>query len=345
LICAAIEDAESTLGYLTLDGAWQPIWREQASILRWAGAPFSRSREGICAVVRGDLTRPAEVFTIAPDDGVATRLTDTNPHIAERELAMVETVRWQSFDGLEMHGLFVRPAGAQSRATLPTIVLVHGGPTGLWGYDFPGVRSMGWVQLLAAEGYAVFMPNPRGSMGFGTAFAEANNGDMGGGDWQDVIQGVDWCVAQGYSDPARLGLGGWSYGGYLTAWGVTQTSRFKAAVAGASITNWVSFHGVSTIPDFDAVFYDTDPFDWDGRYGQFSPMAHIRRTTTPTLLLHGERDPICPVGQAHEMFRALKELGVDTELVVYPREGHGPREREHLRDVLLRGVRWFAERV
>jgi dipeptidyl aminopeptidase/acylaminoacyl peptidase len=164
---------------------------------------------------------------------------------------------------------------------------------------------------------------------------------MGGADLADVLAGVDACVEQGIADPDRLGIGGWSYGGYMTAWAVTQTTRFRAAVAGASITNWISFHGVSTIPDFDAAFYAVDPFDWDGRYGQFSPMAHVRNTHTPTLFLHGEQDEICPVGQAHEMFRALKELDVPTELVVYPREPHGIREREHARDVLERAVGWF----
>ncbi|HEX5167478.1 MAG TPA: prolyl oligopeptidase family serine peptidase, partial [Thermomicrobiales bacterium] len=169
--------------------------------------------------------------------------------------------------------------------------------------------------------------------------------DMGGADWSDIMAGIDHCIAEGIADPDRLGVGGWSYGGYLTAWGVTQTTRFKAAVAGASITNWISFHGVSTIPGFDASFYAVDPFNWDGHYGQFSPMAHVRNVTTPTLFLHGERDPICPLGQAHEMWRALKELGTDTQLTVYPREPHGIREREHARDVLERALGWWTRYV
>jgi dipeptidyl aminopeptidase/acylaminoacyl peptidase len=282
-----------------------------------------------------------ELTSAAPQP---SRLANLNPELRERALLETTTLHWRSFDGQLIQGLLVRPAGAAD-GPLPMLVQVHGGPTSLWQHGFNALRSTGWVPLLASAGFAVLMPNPRGSMGFGTAFAEANVGDMGGADWADVMAGVDYCVAEGLADPNRLALAGWSYGGYMTAWGVTQTTRFKAAVAGASITNWISFHGVSTIPGFDATFYPGDPFNWDGPYGQFSPMLHVRNVKTPTLFLHGEQDPICPLGQAHEMWRALKELGVETQLVVYPREGHGIREREHARDVLERAVAWITERV
>ena len=341
LLCSAIEDGEAELGWLGLDGGWDVLWRDQSSIHRYGGAIFSRGAGGdTLALTRGVPSEPANVYTFDLVTRKLTRLTDHHPHIRKRQLAPVETLHWRAPDGTPIQGLLVRPVGSESEP-LPMVTLIHGGPTSLWTYDFPGARSMGWVQLLVAEGYAVLLPNPRGSMGWGTAFAEANIGDMGGADWGDIVAGVDHCVAEGIADPERLGVGGWSYGGYLTAWAVTQTTRFKAAVAGASITNWISFHGASTIPDFDATFYAVDPFNWDGHYGQFSPMAHVRNVATPTLFLHGERDPICPLGQAHEMWRALKELGVDTQLTVYPREGHGIREREHARDVLERAIDWW----
>lgn len=341
LLCAAIEDGEAELGWLGLDGAWRGLWRDQAAIHRYGGAIFTHGSDGeTLALTRGTPSVPSDVYTFDLATSELTRQTDHHARIRERRIAPVETLRWRASDGTTIQGLLVRPIDGPD-GPWPMVTLIHGGPTSLWSYDFPGARSMGWVQLLAAEGYAVLLPNPRGSMGWGTAFAEANIGDMGGADWGDIVAGIDDCVAQGIADPDRLGVGGWSYGGYLTAWAVTQTTRFKAAVAGASITNWISFHGVSTIPDFDAGFYAVDPFNWDGHYGQFSPMAHVRNVTTPTLFLHGERDPICPLGQAHEMWRALKELGVDTQLTVYPREGHGIREREHARDVLERAVRWW----
>lgn len=349
LLCAAIENGELTIGRLALSGEYSEIWRGRNGINRYGSTVVSAAtaeQRTRLATVLSTPEQPAEVHIadLMGDSLQWSMLTTTNPEIAGRSLVSPETIHWTSSDGMTIQGLLLRPDGAGD-GPLPTIVLVHGGPTALWGYDFMGTRSMGWGQMLAAHGYAIFLPNPRGSMGWGRAFAEANIGDMGGGDLHDVLSGVDWLVAHGIADPNRLGIGGWSYGGYITAWAVTQTGRFKAAVAGASITNWISFHGCSTIQDFDTTFYRDDPFGWDGRYGQFSPMAHVRHVSTPTLFLHGEQDPICPVGQAHEMWRALRECGVETQLVVYPREGHGPIEREHSRDVLERAVGWFVERV
>ncbi|MCO5176130.1 MAG: S9 family peptidase [Thermomicrobiales bacterium] len=349
LLCAAIEDGELTVGRLSLSGDYDEIWRCQVGINRYGSTVLSAvdTAQGLrVAAVLSTPQHPAEVHVadVTADGLHRTMLTTTNPTIADRSLVAPETIRWTSSDGTPIQGLLLRPE-ARASGPLPTIVLVHGGPTALWGYDFMGSRSMGWGQMLAAQGYAILLPNPRGSMGWGRAFAEANVGDMGGSDLQDVLSGVDALVERGIADPDRLGIGGWSYGGYITAWAITQTNRFRAAVAGASITNWISFHGCSTIQDFDTVFYQDDPFGWDGRYGQFSPMAHVRRVSTPTLFLHGEKDPVCPVGQAHEMWRALRECDVETQLVVYPREGHGPIEREHARDVLERAVSWFRERV
>lgn len=342
LLCGAIEGGETQLGWLGFDGGYDVFWQDQSTI-HYSGTIFSRSRAGNrLAISRGAAAEPVDVYTLGIDGQSLTRHSDHNPHVRERRIAPVETLHWRAPDGTTIQGLLVRPVDAGSEP-VPLVTLIHGGPTSLWSHIFPGVRSTGWVQLLAAEGYAVLLPNPRGSMGWGTAFAEANIGDMGGADWGDIVAGIDHCITEGIADPDRLGVGGWSYGGYLTAWAVTQTTRFKAAVAGASITNWISFHGVSTIPGFDAAFYAVDPFNWDGHYGQFSPMAHVRNVTTPTLFLHGERDPICPLGQAHEMWRALKELGVDTQLTVYPREGHGIRECEHARDVLDRAVGWWKQ--
>jgi dipeptidyl aminopeptidase/acylaminoacyl peptidase len=346
MLCAAIEDGDAELGWLTLDGDFEIIWRAASAILH-AGDITSIDATGQrVALSISDPRTPPEphLVELATSPPQPRRLTNLNAGVRDRTLPETTTVHWRSFDGQTIQGLLVRPAGAGD-GPLPTVVQVHGGPTSLWQHGFYALRSTGWVPLLAAAGYAVLLPNPRGSMGFGTAFAEANVGDMGGGDWADVMAGVDYCIAEGLTDPDRLALAGWSYGGYMTAWGVTQTTRFKAAVAGASITNWISFHGVSTIPGFDAAFYPGDPFNWDGPYAQFSPMLHVRNVTTPTLFLHGEQDPICPLGQAHEMWRALKELGVETQLVVYPREGHGMREREHARDVLERAVAWITERV
>lgn len=350
LLCTALEDGESVLGYLGVDGTFETLWRDKASIWRYGAASLAHGLEPgrPIAMARSTPHEPFDVWTVDPHAAGGPRWqrhTRANPDIASIALGDVETLHWSAPDGLAIQGLLIRPPGAERGKRLPMIVHIHGGPTGLWAYEFPGARSMGWAQLLAAEGYAVFLPNYRGSMGFGTTFAELNQRDMGGGDLADILAGVDYCVAQGIADPERLGVCGWSYGGYLTPWAITQTTRFKAAVAGAVITNWISYHGVATIPGFDTSIYRSDPHDWDGIYGQMSPMAHVKKVRTPTLWLHGQEDPICPVGQAHEMWRALKELGVETQLVTYPREGHGMKEREHARDVLDRAVTWLRDRV
>ncbi len=355
LLCNAVEDGEATIGWLNLAGEWQPLLRREVAINRWGDA-LSRGVDGTLALALGQRDAPADVVTLRLDDARLAgdgepwqRLTDHHALLRQRQIPRSETLHWTAGDGATVQGILVRALdddGSDTRPR-PTIVQIHGGPTGLWAHDFPAARSTGWVYLLAARGYHVFLPNPRGSMGFGLAWAEANVGDMGGGDWADIMTGVDALIERGISDPQRLGMCGWSYGGYLSAWGVTQTTRFRAAVSGATITNWISFHGVSPINGFDLAFYPGPDaaFNWDGPYAQFSPMAHVKHTRTPTLFLHGEKDPVCPVGQAWEMWRALKELGIESQLVTYPREGHGIREREHARDVLTRAVDWLTERV
>lgn len=350
LVAFALEDAQASFCRLGVDGTCVPVWNERVALGIYTDSIFSRDRSGQrLAVVSSNPQQPAEVWTLdLGDDGDGITWschTDTNPQVAGKTLHQLETHYWRSFDGATIHGLLMRPATARDEEALPLIVLIHGGPTGVTAYEFPSHRAMGWAYLLADAGYAVLLPNPRGSVGFGTAFAEANLGDMGGGDMADILAGVDYCIEQGIADPGRLGVGGWSYGGYLTSWVITQTPRFRAAIAGAPITNWTSFHGVSTIPLFDTLYYRSDPYNADGVYTFRSPIYQVRNTRTPTLFLQGERDPICPPGQAHEMWQALREMGIDTELVIYPREGHGPREREHVRDLLERVVDWFNRRV
>jgi dipeptidyl aminopeptidase/acylaminoacyl peptidase len=204
---------------------------------------------------------------------------------------------------------------------------------------------MRWANHLAARGFAVFMPNFRGSTGWGIEFAESNLGDMGGKDFEDIMAGVDALIERGIVDPKRLGIGGWSYGGFLTAWAITQTSRFKAAVAGAAITNWLSFHGTSYLNRWDEIHYAANPFERGGVYDKFSPMNYIANATTPTLILHGEKDLDVPVSQGHELFRALKDRGIDTEMVIYPREPHGVGETPHVKDLITRLCDWFERYV
>jgi len=348
LLTAALERNRAAVCAVGLDGETETLWSAERA---FAAQSLSASRDGtVLAAAIGEPARPAEVWvgrrgvSGAAEPVAWERRTDFNPSFARRVVPPVETIAWSGADGTPVEGLLVRPLG-WAGGPVPLVVLIHGGPTASSDYGFRATGPRGWAPLLAARGCAVLAPNPRGSAGWGLEFAEANHGDMGGSDLADILAGVEYCVAAGIADPERLGVGGWSYGGYLTAWAVTQTDRFQAAIAGASITNWHSFHGGTNIPAFDEVFYRSDPYSLDGPYATRSPLFYVDRVTTPTLFVHGEQDPCCPVGQAYEMFRALRSRGVETRCVVYPREPHPIREREHARDLLERGAAWFTERL
>jgi dipeptidyl aminopeptidase/acylaminoacyl peptidase len=199
-----------------------------------------------------------------------------------------------------------------------------------------------WGQLLGARGYALFYPNIRGSIGYGQKFIEMNRGDWGGGDFKDVMAGVDDLIARGIADPDKLGIGGWSYGGYMAEWAITQTTRFKAAVSGAGLSNLISEYGTEEGPAYDEWFYGL-PYEPEKVAGflNSSPFVHLKNARTPTLILQGEADTVDPVGQSLELYRGLKRYGVQAELVLYPREPHGFHEEKHLIDRSNRILAWF----
>ena len=273
------------------------------------------------------------------------RLTYLNPlHEDTLALAPTERIRYESTDGWQIDALLTLPLTHKSDTLPPLIVNVHGGPSACWLDDWDFYRT----QLLATAGYAVLRANVRGSMGRGVAFADAVLGDMGGKDFQDILNGVEYLVRQGLVDGERVGIMGWSYGGFMSAWAVTQTTRFKAAIMGAGVCDFHSFHAQSNIPDWDMRFLSDEfitPSQHPEIYRARSAITYVQRVTTPTLIVHGESDPCVPVNQAYEFYRALCENNVPTELVVYPREGHGLSERDHLRDYQQRILKWFEKYV
>lgn len=197
------------------------------------------------------------------------------------------------------------------------------------------------LAALAAEGYFVFFPNPRGSYGQGEAFTTANVKDFGYGDLRDIMTGVDAVLKQAPVDPARLGVGGWSYGGFITMWTVTQTTRFKAAVAGAGIANWQSYYGQNLIDQWMIPYFGASVYQDPAVYAKSSPINFIRAVKTPTLILVGDGDKECPAAQSYEFWHALKTLGVETKFVVYPDEGHHIRKPAHIEDMIVRTIGWF----
>ena len=246
-----------------------------------------------------------------------------------------EFYRYKSFDGLEIEAALLKPRDSEGKSKLPVIALIHGGPTGRWADSIET-----WGQLLAARGYAVFYPNNRGSVGYGQKFVESNRGDWGGGDFKDVMAGVEDLVKRGIADPNRLGIGGWSYGGYMAEWAITQTNEFKAAVSGAGMANLISEFGTEDHPAGDEWFYGV-PWEKPEGFLNSSPFVYLKNAKTPTLVLQGDADTIDPLGQSQELYRGLKRYGVDAEFVTYPREPHGFHEEKHLVDRLNRILAWY----
>jgi dipeptidyl aminopeptidase/acylaminoacyl peptidase len=293
--------------------------------------------------VSGDRMIYAKASSVAPVEVWAsmggTERQVTNLHPGFTALVEPQLIKYPGADGFEIEAQVFTPPGATGAS--PLVVLVHGGPTGRWSHSLNN-----WAQLLVREGIVVLAPNIRGSVGYGYAFVKSNRADWGGGDFRDVMAGVDHMIAQGIADPARLGIAGWSYGGYMSAWAVTQTQRFKAAVVGAAMldleTQWGT-EEASIIP-YDSWYVGTP---WNNRadFARMSPITHVKNVTTPTLLLVGEDDPVDPIAQSRQFFRALRMNGVEAELVVYPREGHRINEELHARDVLTRTTRWLADHV
>jgi dipeptidyl aminopeptidase/acylaminoacyl peptidase len=249
----------------------------------------------------------------------------------------LELIRYNSFDGKQIEAGLLLPAEYEKDRRIPMVALVHGGPTGRWADTFNS-----WGQLLTARGYAVLYPNIRGSTGYGHEFLTLNKADWGGGDFKDVMAGVDHMIKEGIADPDLLGIGGWSYGGYMAAWAVTQTDRFKAAVAGAPMTDLASEYGTeeATINPYDTWFLGT-PYENLQLFIERSPITYVGSATTPTIILCGERDLTDPIGQCQQFYRGLRRYDVATELVIYPREGHGIREERHQIDLLQRMLDWF----
>ncbi len=286
-------------------------------------------------LVRSSFHTPPEVWLGAP--GVWKKVTQVN---ARRKpiVGEVRSLHWKS-DRFTVQGWLIAPKDVKPNRRYPMIVLVHGGPASARVPSWP--RNMDFT-LLASEGYFIFCPNPRGSFGAGEDFTQANVKDFGGGDLRDILRGVDEAVRVAPVDSHRVGITGWSYGGYMTMWAVTQTNRFAAAAAGAGIVDWRSYYGQNEINTWMLPFFGASVYDDPAVYAKSSPIEFIKKVTTPSLVLVGEYDAECPAPQSFEFWRALKTLGITTQLVVYEGEGHNIRETHHRQDILNRMAGWFA---
>jgi dipeptidyl aminopeptidase/acylaminoacyl peptidase len=302
------------------------------------------SKDGRTIIVSMDTPDGAsELYATDPRYASFKKLTDTNPQIGELALGETEVVTWKAADGASVEGVLLKPVGYSAGTKYPTLVVAHGGPAGAY-LNNNRLSGLEGGQVWAGRGWAVFYPNPRGSTNYGEKFLRANLTDWGGGDYTDIMTGVDALVARGIADPGKLAHIGWSYGGYMTAWVITQTTRFKAAMVGAGLTNMWSMYGTNDIPSVLIPYFGGIPSEKTlPLYLARSAMSHIHKVTTPTLILHGANDERVPVGQAQELYRGLKDRGIPTELVFYPREGHGISEYFHQQDRLTRIYDWVAK--
>ncbi|MBI1787466.1 MAG: S9 family peptidase [Acidobacteria bacterium] len=335
-------DGGSAISTLELAGGRiETIWKGDEDL--HAGghrANFALARDGeTSAVVRQSWQLAPEVW--AGTAGQWRQLTHFN---RARKPASGKAVSLQwSNEGHQIQGWLLYPSDFAPGRRYPMVVSVHGGPSNVKKPSWP-VEGFD-LSVLAGHGFFVFFPNPRGSYGRGEDFTRANVKDIGGGDLRDILAGVDHVLRSTPVDEQRLGIGGWSYGGYMTMWAVTQTNRFRAAVAGAGIANWESYYGQNSIDQWMLPFFGKSVYDDPAVYAKSSPIRFIKQVKTPTLVVVGERDGECPPAQSFEFWHALKTLGVSTQLVVYPGEGHAFRSVEHQRDLMRRTVGWLEQNL
>jgi dipeptidyl aminopeptidase/acylaminoacyl peptidase len=306
-------------------------------------AGFSLSpATGRLAYIAGDAVTPDEVYALDPAGGGETRLSALNvPLLAELHLQPVHRFRYEGADGMPVDGWFIPALGVPAGQPAPCVLSIHGGPHGMYG----NALQFG-LQLYAAHGLAVLFTNPRGSEGYGQAFVDAVAGDWGGKDYVDIQKGLDHAIAQGWVDPARCGVTGWSYGGFMTAWTITQTSRFKAAIAGAIVSNRLSFYGTSDIGvHFGETEFPGAPWENEDGHLARSALRFAARVSTPVLFLHGEADLRCPVPQTEEFFTALRRQGKTAVMVRYPGEFHGLQKPRHKADRMRRSLAWFRHHL
>jgi dipeptidyl aminopeptidase/acylaminoacyl peptidase len=343
LLFAETIDGDSGVGVVNLaDHSVGQLWRgpEAVTDQPWGGGSLSFAADRhTTAVIRDSAEHPPEVW-VGPV-GEWRQVTRRNDAV-KPVWGEMKSLHWTN-DGLHVQGWLMYPKDYDPGKRYPMVVVVHGGPAWAAFNVWPG-RFFSTYEL-SVHGYFVLYPNPRGSYGQGESFTHANAKDFGYGDFRDILAGVDKVVKTLPVDNNRIGITGWSYGGYMTMWAVTQTQRFRAAVAGAGLSNWLSYYGENDIDEWMIPYFGASVYQDPVVYARSSPINFITRVVTPTLVLVGERDGEVPAPQSREFWHALKTLGVETQLVIYPGEGHAILEPEHQRDIMERMLGWFDDHM
>ena len=296
-------------------------------------------------MVRQTSDTPGEVFVSSVTTFNPVQISSANRDLKLPAVGRTEVITWKSKDGKQIEGLLTYPVGYQAGQRVPLILNVHGGPAGVFQQTYIGGRGVYPLATFASRGYAILRPNPRGSSGYGVEFRRANVKDWGFGDYQDLMTGVDKVIEMGVADPERLGVMGWSYGGFMTSWIVTQTNRFKAASAGAPVTNLMSFNGTADIPAFIPDYFGGQFYEVMDLYQKHSPIFNVKNVTTPTMIQHGEADVRVPISQGYEFYNALKVKGVPTRMLLLPRQPHGPNEPKMQLAAMKANLEWFEKYI
>jgi len=284
-----------------------------------------------------------EAFVASVQSFAPVQVSRVNVDLTKLPVGKTEVVRWKSSDGQEVEGLLTYPVDYKAGTRVPLLLVIHGGPAGVFSPTFLAGRGVYPIASFASRGYAVLRPNPRGSSGYGQKFRFANIKDWGGGDYQDLMTGVDHVIGMGVADPERLGVMGWSYGGFMTSWVITQSKRFKAASVGAAVTNLMSFIGTADIPSFIPDYFGGQPWENLEIYRTHSAMFNAKGVTTPTLIQHGEADERVPISQGYEFYNALKVQNVPVRMITFPRMPHGLTEPKMVLKSKQTNLEWFEK--
>ena len=332
----------SAVSEVTLTGnGVRTIWNGAEGLHAFGNFPnFAIAQDGkMVAAVRSSYNTPPEIW--AGPIGEWHPLTSNNSKVTA-SWGKAESIEWTN-EGLSIQGWLIPPAKVELGKKYPMVVLIHGGPSGVTTPEWPAGAGMSRAIIggLSAEGYYVLLPNPRGSYGQGEEFTRGNVKDFGHGDLRDTLAGIDAVLKKYPVDGEHLGVTGWSYGGFMTMWTVTQTDRFAAAVAGAGICNWQSYYGQNLIDQWMVPFFGASVYDDPEVYEKSSPIRFIKKVKTPTLVVVGERDAECPPAQSYEFWHALRTLGVPTQLIIYPGEGHLFLKPQNQTDRMNQTIGWF----
>ena len=336
-----IADGRTGIASVNLDsGEVSTLYAGDEHLGSGFGVGISLSRDGkIAGIVRQSFSMPPEVWAGPIGDWKQVTHINSGLHPA---WGKAESLHWTTDIG-SVQGWLIYPANYDPSKKYGLVVDVHGGPAAANLQNWPSRRN--YALALPAAGYFVLLPNPRGSYGAGEAFTRANIKDFGYGDFKDIMAGVDAAIASQSIDPNRLGITGWSYGGYMSMWAVTQTHRFRAAVIGAGLADWLSYYGENSIDKWMTFYFGDAVYNDPAVYAKSAPITFIKNVQTPSLIVVGDSDGECPPPQSYEFWHALVTLGVPAQFVIYPHEGHGFVNPAHSRDVALRAVAWFNSRL